>query len=385
LAVVAVIGAGTSGGSVSKTVEHFVSGRDFQLPSVIALTSAVWYVVFAVGVVAALLAARLWPARRTWIAGALVLLAAADMLHFAIGYQPMAPASKSIPPKTPAISFLQEHRDKGRIHGIAGALLNDWALTYGLRDIRGYDPPQPSVRYFRLWKEAEADQLDWTSFAMESLSPQALQVTSVLGARYVVTDPGVQLSADDGAPAKAMRVAYDGEDARVFSNARAAPRAMVASRVRAVPGEAEARAALTEPAFDPRSEAVVVEGEERVAAGLAGEGDGDAGGAAGTVAVVDRSNSAVDMRVRLPRRGLVVLNDSYAPGWSVHVDSREADPVLVNEVMRGVVVGAGAHDVEWRYRVPGLRAGVALSVLAFVLAGVLVWGPTLLSGRRRAV
>src|SRR5215213_9072184 len=97
--VVALIGAGGVASAVRDTVTHFATGKDFSLDPVVALTSAVWYLLFAVGVLAAILAARRWPERRAWIAAGVVLLAAADMLHFAVGYQPMAPASKSIPPR----------------------------------------------------------------------------------------------------------------------------------------------------------------------------------------------------------------------------------------------------------------------------------------------
>ncbi|HZV73422.1 MAG TPA: hypothetical protein VFF79_06880 [Conexibacter sp.] len=357
LGVAALVVAGPSASALSRTLEHFVTGRDFRSDAVLALTSAVWFLLFAVGVAVALLAARRWPERRTWFALGVVLLAGLDMLHFAGGYQPMAPASKSIPPRTPAIAFLQQHRDDGRILGIGGALVNDWSLTYGLHDIRGYDPPQPSQRYFRLWRLAEAEQFDWTSFSMESLSPEALQIASVLGARYVVADPGVQLASGGGAPVRALSVAYDGQDARVFANARAAPRALVAPHVRAVPGEDAARAAVVEAGFDPRTDAVV---EGAAGSGLAGAG--------GAVSVSDDSNAQVTLHASLDRRGLVVLNDSWAEGWSVRVDGKPGHAVRVDDVMRGVVVDPGRHVVVWRYAVPGLRVGVVGTLLALLMA-----------------
>jgi len=384
LGVVVLAVAAVSGGvtALGHTLTHFVTGRDFRTQSVLQLTSAAWYLALAVGVAAALLAARRWPQRRTWIATGIVLLAALDMLHFAVGYQPMGPASKAIPPQTGAIRFLERHRADGRIVGIGGALPNDWTLTYGLRDIRGYDPPQPSVRYFRLWKLAEAEQFDWTSFAMESLSPAAMQVASVLGARYVVAGPGVEVPTQEGSRSllPSLRVVYDGSDARVFSNARAVPRALVPAAVRVVPDEAAARALLAESSFDPRTEAVVERGAQGAGALSAVAGAGS-GGSSGTVAASDRSNARVVLHANLSRPGLVVLNDSWAPGWSVRVDGRAARPVRVNDVMRGVAVPAGAHQVEWRYRVPGLRAGVALTAIALVaLCGGLV---LLMRGRRR--
>ncbi len=349
---------------------HFATGKDFHSPTVVALTSAVWYLLLALGVAVALLAARKWPERRVWIAAAVVVLAAGDMLHFAAGYQPMGPASKTIPPKTGAIAYLQRHSGDGRIVGIGQALPNDWALTYGLHDIRGYDPPQPSVRYYRLWKLAEAEQLDWTAFQMESLSPTAMQVASVLGARYVVATPGAVPSEGRDPAVRALRVTYDGRDARVFSNARAAPRALVPAVVREVPDEAAARALLAETSFDPRREAVVEQGAQ----GSGALGPAGAAGSSGTVSVDDASNARVVMHAQLSRPGLVVLNDSWSPGWSVQVDGHAARVVRVNDVMRGVSVGGGTHVVEWRYAVPGLRTGLALTVLALLAAAAcLAW------------
>jgi hypothetical protein len=367
LGAVMVVVAEPTVRAAGRTVTHFLTGRDFHSQVVLALTSAVWFLLLAVGVGVALLCARRWPQRRVWIAAAVVVLAAVDMLHFAHGYQPMAPASTSIPPETAAIRYLERHRSDGRIVGIGSALTNDWSLTYGLHDIRGYDPPQPSGRYLRLWRLAEAEQLDWTSFALDSLSPTSMQVASVLGARYVIAAAGVQLPSGGGTPVHALHVAYDGPDARIFVNRRAAPRALVAPRVRVVSGEAEARSAVAEPQFDPRREAVVERGT-----GTGSSGRGALRPSSGAVSVSDPSNALVRVRAELDRPGLVVLNDSWAPGWSVQLDGRDTRALRVNDVMRGVVVPAGAHAVEWRYRVPGLRAGTVLSLVGLLAVAAIL-------------
>jgi hypothetical protein len=196
-------------------------------------------------------------------------------------------------------------------------------------------------------------------------------VASVLGARYILADPGSELTRGDGGEAgggsiHGLRMVYDGVDARVFSNARAAPRALVAPRVRVVAGEAQARAALVEDSFDPRREVVVERGAEGTdAMGTLGAGGG--GGSTGRVSVSDRSNASTVIDAELSRPGLVVLNDAWAPGLSVQVDGHDAEPVRVNDVMRGVAVPAGRHEVDWRYRVPGLRAGALISLLGLLL------------------
>jgi hypothetical protein len=118
---------------------------------------------------------------------------------------------------------------------------------------------------------------------------------------------------------------------------------------------------IGDPLFAPREE-VLVERSEPGAAALA-----DTSGDGGRVAVAGETASSVTLRATLRRPGLVVLNDGLAPGWSVQVDGEPADEVRVNDVMRGVAVDAGDHEVAWTYRVPGLRLGAALSTLALVL------------------
>ena len=118
--------------------------------------------------------------------------------------------------------------------------------------------------------------------------------------------------------------------------------------------------------FDPRSD-VIVERDQPGVRRLAGTGP------AGTVAVTREQNSEVSLRADLQREAIVVLGDAIADGWTVSVDGRPRPAVRVDDVMRGVIVPAGRHAITWRYRVPGLRLGLLLSVVTIV-AVLLVGG-----------
>jgi membrane protein YfhO len=366
LAVLAgAIAWGTAGASladVGRTARHFLTGRDFPIAGVVALTSVWWLLLLAAGVGAALLALRRWPGRRVPIAAGLVLLTAFDMLHFAHGYNPMGPASKVFPPRPPAVAYLQRHERDGRIAGIELDLLPDFSGNYGLNDVRGYDTPYPTLRYFRLWREGTPDQAPWRPMMIDALTPASTRVLELLGARYVLGSPGATTLAPAGArPLPGTRRVYAGPDATIFSLPASAPRALVPARVRVVGGERAARAAVMEAGFDPRRDVVLERGDAGAAAIAA------APPARGTVALARERDASVALRATLDRRGLVVLNDELTAGWSARVDGRPAPVLHVNDVMRGVVVPAGRHDVTWRYAVPGLRAGIALSVLGLAL------------------
>ncbi len=348
--------AGADPGDLGRTVRHFLTGEDFRLPGVLALTSAVWFLLFAAGVGLALLLARARPGWCTAIAVALVALAVVDALHFAHGWAPMGPERAVIPPRTPAVAFLEEHRADGRIVGLQRAMPNDWALVYGLEDVRGYDPPQPTRRMLGMWRLVNPSQKGWVTLDVLALDEERLRVLSALGARWIVTDPRARLDDDLG-----LRTAYEGPDARILDNAGVAPRAVVPARVLVAADDRAARARIVEAGFDPRTTAVIEAG---------GDGASDAASLParieGTAAVVQRRNASVTLRADLDSRGLVVLNEALTEGWTVEVDGRTAAPLHVNTVMRGVIVPPGEHEIEWRYEVPRLRLGLLVSLVTLL-------------------
>jgi hypothetical protein len=353
------------GGEWGHVLRHVVTGANHRTRTVLASASVVWFLLFALGVGALLLAGWRWPRRCTAFAALVVLLGALDMLHFAHGYQPMAPAAHAFPPRTPAIAFLQRHKRDGRVVGMGTALGYEWSGTYGLDDVRGYEPPQPSVRFFRLWKDAEPAQTNWQPFSITSLTTASLRLVSVLGARYVLAPP----SRFPRLPATGLRAlprVYQGSDASIFANPNALPRALVAPRVTVTANEEGTRAALLDEHFDPRG-AVVVERDQPGASALA-----EAAPVHGSAVVTHETNSSVTLRATLDRRGLVLLDDTLADGWSVRVDGRPAHAVRVDDVLRGVVVDGGRHEVTWSYVVPGLAPGAA--VTALMLLGLLAAG-----------
>jgi hypothetical protein len=161
----------------------------------------------------------------------------------------------------------------------------------------------------------------------------------------------------------------------VYANPGALPRAYLVGRVRFVDDRAAALAALDDPQ--------VVRGAEAVVVGVPGPGEEPlaraAPGRAGTAEIVVDEPERVAVSVDASRPGLLVLADSFAPGWRVTVDGGERPLRETNHYVRGVLVPPGAHRVEFTYTAPGFRAGLGLAALAWLgFAAVAV-----LAGRRR--
>jgi hypothetical protein len=72
---------------------------------------------------------------------------------------------------------------------------------------------------------------------------------------------------------------------------------------------------------------------------------------------------------------LLLLADTWDPGWSARIDGAPADSLAADGALRAVAVPAGRHRVEWTYSTPGLRQGALLSALSLcVLTGILCVG-----------
>jgi hypothetical protein len=70
-------------------------------------------------------------------------------------------------------------------------------------------------------------------------------------------------------------------------------------------------------------------------------------------------------------RGMVILNDHAYPGWSARLDGVGARIYPAYGALRGVVVNAGRHRIEFRYVPRSLIAGVALFAMgALFLTGI---------------
>jgi hypothetical protein len=206
-------------------------------------------------------------------------------------------------------------------------------------------------------------------YGVTGLGPLTPKVLGLLGARYIVLGPGAAVRVPG------LRRVYAGRDATIFSNAQAVPRVFIAARVGVAEGTLQEISSVTSAGFDARRDAVVRNDELGGAAPAAG---------GGTVRVVSETNARVALRASLARDALVVLDDTWAPGWTVRVDGAPAPALRTDVVLRGVVVPAGRHQIVWSYTVPGLRRGAELSLLG--LLAVLGWGGRLIvRARRRAI
>jgi hypothetical protein len=92
------------------------------------------------------------------------------------------------------------------------------------------------------------------------------------------------------------------------------------------------------------------------------------------VSFAELSPNRVVLRATLGCRGLVVLGDTWYPGWQATIDGRPAPLLEAYGMLRGVVVEGGTHLIEMRYRPLSVLGGAALSAAACALVlGLALW------------
>ncbi|HTO94274.1 MAG TPA: YfhO family protein, partial [Bacteroidota bacterium] len=76
--------------------------------------------------------------------------------------------------------------------------------------------------------------------------------------------------------------------------------------------------------------------------------------------------NSVRIRAVCPVSALLVLSDTYYPGWEAEIDGKPARILLADHTMRAVVVPPGVHEVAFEFRPGSVRSGFMLSLVALV-------------------
>ncbi len=328
----------------------------------------VWWPALLLAAAAALIRARrlgrLDPRR---FQGLLLALVTADLLAFGAPYNPRVPAAEVLarPPLLDALRAEGLYRtsvvDRVQPPALDKVLLSSsLGLLYGTRDVILLSPLL-LPRNEALLAAAGLDVgMDGGAQKVERLLAHR-GIADLLGVRKLV-------SVHDLSPSF-PEIAREGE-VGVFLNDSALPRAFVAGCAEPAADGDAALERLLSPGFEP-AEVAVVEAPRGALPGC------QSGSRPASIA----RYTAESVAVRAEGPGLLVLADTWYPGWEVAVDGAPAELLRADVSFRGVGLPPGEHEVIFQYR-PWWRPLVGLSLLGWP-ALLLGAGAALLWSRRR--
>jgi len=284
------------------------------------------------------------------------------------------PSTVLAAPPSPAVRFLQVAlaSGDGRIVGVPYTLGHPLTpMLFGLPDIRGVSALP--VRRLQLYREAiHAGSRDFTIQDIPVTRSPLLDLAAV---RYVIVprvpQPPPFLEGDAEMP-----IAHRGRQVLIYENRAALPRARIAHSATPVRDEHAAELwaqGIGRSTAHARAlglaDSVILEPDESGHDPPRLSGSGSRGE---SVRIVDQqAPDRLVLEARLDSPGLVVIADTYYPGWRAWVDGSPSPVFPADLLFRAVPVPAGTHRVLLRYEPRSFRDGVRALLAGCLLCAAL--------------
>ena len=249
---------------------------------------------------------------------------------------------------------------------------------HDIRDLQVYTYfDKRSVEPLRALCEATGHLVDTSKGYVATCLPDDERVLQhplldLLGVRYVLSDVPLQHAGERQQPPDPRTGAPwrpPGGEFFVYERATALPRAFVVPRLEVAADDDAVVKAMADPAFRPREVAYVT----RTELGDRALPATDPRAAQRAVHFRKDHATAIELEVDDGAAGLLLLADTWLPGWTATVDGADVPILRADHAMRAVAIPAGRSVVEFTYTAPRQALGFSLTLLALVALAAAAW------------
>ncbi len=189
-------------------------------------------------------------------------------------------------------------------------------------------------------------------FSMEGYTPLALQRTIMPGSTEMYFDlENVK-----------YKTVTQGNRLALVANPTYLPRAFMVYRTHSAPSEDSLVAYMSSPAFDERSIAAL---EEPAPPGFTQ----DTSHVPWTAEVTGYSDNGITVHVRTDRPGMLVVSETFFPGWRAFLDNGEVPIIRCDYKLRAVVMPGGDHILRMVFAPTSYKIGSMATVASLLICG----------------
>ena len=309
-----------------------------------------------------------------WLKIAVVLMLLVHIADLFIFFQRFNPFIQPalVFPSHYITTFIKTHTD-ARYWGYGTAAIPaNLATQFGGFSPEGYDPLYPrwygefiySYTNGSLLKtfsnSTRSDAAIVSGFGANGLSDvRKNKVLSQLGVGYILdrTENG---STQETFPSDSFEVAYQKEDWHIFKNLTSAPRAYLADHIVVYDTDSDFSQKFFSPTFTPAQSVLLPTLPTQLSPETA----------TGSATITKYLPNSVHIKTQSETAKVLVLTDTYYPGWNAKIDDKAVHIIRANWTQRAVVVPKGSHTVTFSYEPISVRIGIILSMIS---AGLLIF------------
>lgn len=313
---------------------------------------------------------------KKYIVMILILVTTLDLFYFFQKFNPFVPR-EIIFPEAAVLQWLSSHAGYNRFWGYGSAAIEaNYSTQYGLYSPEGYDPLYAKHYGELLWAAGNGKLLD--AFTNQTRSDAVIaqsivgqngimadsprkKLLDVLGVKYILdrTENG---STENTFPPEDFRMVYDQDGWKIFENLDVLPRATMVNNYRIYTDTKDFEQIFFNPLFDPKETALLDHAPNTLHA--------PSEASPGAAIIQSYTSSQITIETHANSAQLLILSDTYFPGWEAFIDGRSSKILKANYALRAVYVPEGSHTVTFLYRPRSFSTGIKTSMIG--LSGILL-------------
>ncbi len=266
--------------------------------------------------------------------------------------------------KVPYIEFLKKENILMRSFGTLGTLNPNTATGYGVDDLGILEGLH--VKRFISYVQHFLDEECFKHFPAlrRGLPTYHSPYLDLLNVGYIIGPPNAEGDAD----LANMELIYSRE-VKIFKRQTAFPRAFVAHNIIFATDQNDAIRLMKENSNNLRNTVIIEEIRDPAErayfkpAKLPDTSD---------VKILEYKSNRVKIKADLQHPGVLVLSDTYYPGWRVSVDGKNQKIYVADLCLRGVPLEKGDHIIEFHYKPLSFRLGMWISLATCFMIGIYV-------------
>jgi len=308
--------------------------------------------------------------QKTVLVGFIILMTVGERFYIFNKFNPFSPQELFYPP-TKLATWLQKNGGIFRFWGYGyGSINANVASGVSLYDMQGYDPLYPK-RYgefiglslhgkfpqtFTDQNRSNAQLAPGFGETDMMTNPFRLRLLSLGGVKYIVdrTENG---STQKTFPSSLFDKVTSMNGWNIMQNKNVTPRAFLTSGYKIVTSPKDYETMLMDPTFSPAGTVLL-----DTAPGFA-----SLPAPAGTVLMKTYQPDDVIIETYTASPSLLVLTDTYYPGWTATIDNKPGTILLADYTYRAVSVPRGHHTVTMRFDPLSVRAGIIVSISSILI------------------